>query len=201
MLEITTKLVTAPTTYPVTVNEVKAFARITETADDSRLAAVFIPAATEYVEASLKRQLITATWRLTARRFPCGLGIIEFPNPPLISISSLNYVDSAGTTELVAEAYYQVDIDSEPGRVAPASGESWPEADSERFDAVIIQYLCGYGIASAVPAHIKLAIMVLCKHWYDRGSIDNAALSGATRHSFDALIGKERIEPPNYEDW
>jgi hypothetical protein len=102
-----------------------------------------------------------------------------------------------------------VDTYSEPGRVAPARGDSWPEPDSETLNAVNVEYYAGYGdteatsitnIGTRIP-NVKLAILTLCVHWYDRRGIDSSgAIMVPVKHSLDAMLAKDKIEPPNYED-
>ena len=48
------------------------------------------------------------------------LGDIEIPNPPLQSVSSIKYKDSAGTEATWADTNYIVDPDSFLGRVVLA---------------------------------------------------------------------------------
>jgi uncharacterized phiE125 gp8 family phage protein len=110
-------------------------------------------------------------------------------------------VDTNGTQQTIDSSDYQVDTASTLGRVAPARGETWPSIDDEAFNPVRVLYVAGYASSALVPATIKLAILTLCVHWFDRRGIDGPlSVDGPLKHSLDAMLWKEKIEPPNYED-
>ncbi len=99
---------------------------------------------------------------------------IIVPRPPLITLTpdatyttlGISYVDGNGATQTLSSALYQVDARSEPGRIVPAYGQSWPST-REQLNAVTITYRAGYTDADAVPKRIKQAIGLLAAHWYE----------------------------------
>lgn len=160
------KLVTGPSVEPVTVEEVKALARIQHTADDSVIEGL-IPAARIQAEHLMRRQLVNATWRLTLDWFPSWE--IKFPRPPLASITSIKYDDVDGNEQtLTVDDDYRVLTDDEPGRVEPSYDAGlWP-VTFDRAGAVRIVYVAGYGAtAASVPADIRHAIKWLVCWWLE----------------------------------
>ena len=158
-----------PTTDPVTLNDVMNYARV-EVAEDTTLVQQLIKAATYDCEQALTwRQFVTATWTRTWDRFPSGGAFFDeiiLPYPPLQSVSTVKYYDSAGTQQTLATTEYDVDILSEPGRIAPAFGKTWP-ATRNQINAVEITFVAGYGAREDVPDGIKLGISALVAFWYE----------------------------------
>lgn len=155
----------APTAEPVSLAEAKNHLRVDTdlTADDS-LIGVLIQAARERVESWLGQALITQTWQLTLDAFP--VWELELPRPPLIAVSSVQYVDGNGTTQTLSSTLYRVDSASRPARIEPAYGQIWPST-RDVSNAAIVTYTAGYGAAgSAVPAAIRQAMLLAIGHWY-----------------------------------
>lgn len=194
-------LVTPPTAYPVTIADVKAHAVITIPQDDSFIGNVLIPAATEYAQAVQKRQLMPATWRLSMRRFPVGDRPIPLPLPPLVSIASITYIDSAGALQTMSSALYGSNVDAEPGFVAPIYAGYWPATREGDIDVVAITYVAGYGATnaaalSAIPASTKLGILMDCAERYRNREGDSSGIvTGNARRAIDALLLQDQCAP------
>lgn len=147
---------TDATVEPVTLSEAKAHLRVTVSSEDALIAAL-ITAARTTCEERLRRTLLQTDWQLTLDAFPCA---IPLRMPRVISVTSVQYVDSAGAPQTLAGSEYQVDGESEPGWVVPAYGKSWP-VTREQANAVSVVYRCGYGAeATAVPGPIKQWILL-----------------------------------------
>lgn len=160
------RLASAPAIEPITLDEMKAHLRCTDSAENDYITALIV-AARAACEAETKRAFLTQTWTLTLDRFPRCNGLIELPNPPLQSVLSIAYTDEDGVVQTLDESYYQVDAVSEPGRLAPAANCTWPDdASTETLSAVIVSYRAGWTAAASVPAEIKHAIKLLASHWY-----------------------------------
>lgn len=131
------------------------------------LIAGYIVAAREYVEQYLARPLITQTWRYTLDTFPPdSVNYIEIPRSPLISVSSITYVDDDGNTQTLATSVYSVDADSKPGAVRLKYDQEWPDT-RDQPNAVTINFTAGYGAAPAnVPASTKQAMKLLIGLWH-----------------------------------
>lgn len=139
---------------------------------------VVLRAATTWCENLVQRQFVTATWRLSLEAFPrkgvcvsysnIDDGLIYVPRPPLREVTSLEYIAAAtGTLTTLAADLYDVDPDSDPGRIAPAYGTSWP-AERSQMRAVRVTYQAGYGTTcDDIPADIQQAILMVAAHWWN----------------------------------
>jgi uncharacterized phiE125 gp8 family phage protein len=163
------ELTSAPAAEPVTAARAKQHARV-EVADDDDLFDDWIKEARQKVEDRLDQSLITQTWKLYLDRFPnwCDPEYpeIRLPRGPLQSVSSISYVDTAGATQTLSSARYQVDAKRRPGRVIPAVGYSWPGTRTGTVNAVTVTYVAGYGASGgSVPQCILQAIYLTVAHW------------------------------------
>lgn len=147
---------------PVSVTELRDWARLATDDDSESFVADLIRRAREYVEQVTGRQLGRATFRETFDEFP---EVIRLSRPPLVSVSSITYTDVDGEEQTLDSDSYLVDSDSEPGRVVPAYGEVWPTPQCQ-VNAVKVAFTAGYE-ASSIPKGLKQAIMTLAKWWYD----------------------------------
>jgi uncharacterized phiE125 gp8 family phage protein len=162
----------APTTTPLSLTEVKAHLRVDGTDQDSVIQ-MYLDAATNYADGEwgyLGRALVTQTWRLTIDTFPCAE--IKIPLPPLQSITSVSYYDSAGDFQsLVEDTDYFVDDQSEPAWLMPMT--SWP-ATQDAINSVAIEFVAGYAGTSSppsltenIPAAIKQGMLLLITDWME----------------------------------
>tara|TARA_R110000744_G_scaffold52498_3_gene112492 strand:- start:2631 stop:3239 length:609 start_codon:yes stop_codon:yes gene_type:complete len=164
-------LTSAPETEPVTAAEAKDQLRVDVTDDDDWLNNFGIPTARRIAETFTHRALITQTWVLRLTGF--GGRPIYLPRPPLVSISTVAYTDSAGAAQAWAESGTGYDLEQPTGEQAlhasirPAYGESYPSTRNE-VDAVAITYVAGYGAASTVPVGIKHGILMLIADLYEQ---------------------------------
>ena len=93
--------------------------------------------------------------------------MIQIPRPPLISISSITYIDSDGVEQTLSSSLYRVGTKSSPGRVTPAHGEVWPTTRNVT-EAVTITFLAGFGTTAAtVPGVAKRAIRLTLGNWFE----------------------------------
>jgi uncharacterized phiE125 gp8 family phage protein len=168
-------LVTAPALEPVSLADTKLHLRV-DVADDDALIDSLIRAAREYVETFTHRALMPQIWDLKLDGFP-SCGVIEFPKAPLVSVTSVTYLDTAGVSQTWSSALYTVDAPSGPmaraGRLVPIYGESFPSTRSI-VNAVTVRFLAGYGATASValplvPASLKAAMKILVATWYGPG--------------------------------
>jgi uncharacterized phiE125 gp8 family phage protein len=176
-----------PAAEPVTIAEARAHSHIDHTCDDAVIAAQLI-AAREYVEAIIKSPLMQRTFRLRLDRFPATNQIL-LPAWPARSISGVQYVDNAGTTQVFAESNYELDGDSSMARVLLRRGSAWPSVYMQANNwGASVTYVAGYLTAAEVPQALKQAILLVFGHWYD--NLREAATAENLReapHSVDAL--------------
>lgn len=159
-------LVTAPAAEPVTTAQAKAHCRVTHSDDDTRFDALIV-SAREWAQGFAGRAFISQTWDWTADAFP---DVIELPLAPLVSVTSITYVDSAGVSQTLSSGAYQIDTKSVVPRIAPAYGYSWP-GTRDQYNAVTVRFVAGYG--AAVTAHpdcatARDAMLLHIEAHYDR---------------------------------
>ncbi len=182
---------TAPSVEPVTVSEFKTYARVDGT-DDDVLIESLVEAARDYAEEYQSRQLITATWTQTFDAFPDEE--ILLARSPAQSVSSITYVDTAGTSQTWSSDYYDVETSGEVGRVQPAYGEVFPTT-RDQMEAVTVTFVAGYGDATTdVPESTKTAIKILALHWYEsREPVITGVTVTNVPMSVNLLLDKERV--------
>ncbi len=168
--------VTAPSMEPLTVDELKGHLRISANDEDALIEAYAL-AARSWCEEYLGRALITQTWQAWYGAWPRD-GVLDLPRPPLQSVTWVRWTDEAGVQQTLSTAVYRVVTASEPGRIVLAPGAGWP---SETLDAglpIVVQFVCGYGAAEAVPAGAMQAMRWLVGHMMEnREAVTMAALS------------------------
>ena len=175
---------------PVSLDEAKKALQIGFIEDDQYITALLL-AATEWSEKFQNRTFVSRTRTLVMDNFQ---SVIRPPYPPLVSVTSIVYVDTAGSDQTLAAAAYRVDATSEPGRITEAYGYSWPAVRSVT-NAVTITYIAGYGNASKVPDDVKAAITLLAKHWYEAGESIQDAASSNIPSSVKSLLWSNRMVP------
>lgn len=159
--------VTQPIEEPVSVELAKLHCRVDGSDEDTLFQDILIPAARRWCEKKTGRTFCTTTKRLTIDNFPGSYGPIELPHPPLVSVTSVAYTNTAGSAATVSSADYRVITDATPGFIEPAYGDSWPCSSVQDISgAVQITYRAGFGNAEDVPSSIKQAMLMLIAHWY-----------------------------------
>lgn len=156
------KLKTAAATYPISLADAKKQLRLPSAfvAEDDALN-WYIQAATAIAERETNRALISQTWTLTLDRFPKR--IIECSKNPLIAVTSVKYINTAGTETTLETTDYITDNQHEPWRLSPAYGKSWP-ATQNRINAVSIEFTAGY--SSTVPDNILQGMRLIIGDMY-----------------------------------
>lgn len=150
------KIKTQPAQEPVTLVEAKAWCEIAtaDTRFDTMLQSL-IKSCREAVEKQCHRAIINTVYQVS---FDCFPAVIELPRPPLVSVDSIIYIDTAGEQQTFDSDNYRVDSMSSPARITPAYGVSWP-VTREVTNAVIVEYTAGYGTAPEnVPETIRICI-------------------------------------------
>lgn len=125
-----------------------------DSTDDDALVGALIAAARLQVESATGRALVTQSWRLT------------LPHAPRLVVLPVAPVQSLATAPDDAALQGDAVLLAEP------------------TDDLTIDYVAGYGDASAVPGDLKQAVLVLVAYWYEHR--DTA--SGVTPVGFDRLV-------------
>lgn len=143
-------VVTQPYGEPIHLDEARLHLKSDGDEDDALIAAG-IASARQAAEHETSRRIVAARLRLTLDSFPCG--VIRIPAGPVLEVVSVKYVDDAGALQTLDEGTdYQVDLEQEPARLAPAYGETWPIARSETFGAMRVEFIAGWAAPMAADA-------------------------------------------------
>lgn len=173
-------LVTGPTEYPITLEEVKEHLRVDTNDFDAEIQSL-IDEGTKYIEDSTGHKLITQTWTYKLDQFS---DVIKIPFYPLSSVSSITYLDDNNASQTLSTGYYVVDSSSKPGRITQAYNQSYPTT-YPTTNAVTITFVCGFGDALDTPERFKRAIKLYIQYMFD---MDKLAGDIA-----DRLIQQEKI--------
>lgn len=182
------KIITYPTTEPVTLSEARLHLRLDAydspaTHPDDTLIQALISAARDWAEKFTGRSICRRVVEVGLDRFPgaCWNGLtcrqvgydpepIVLPGGPVQSILSVVYVTTDGQQTLTD---YQLDTNQEPATLWPAAGVSWPSTKDYQKDAVRVRYQVGYDLAGdspnqyPLPLPIKQAILLVVGSLYE----------------------------------
>jgi len=166
----------APSVEPVSLAEATAHLRVDFQDDDAYIRALIV-AAREQCELRTRAAFIAQTHILNLDHFPgavleealiFGGDPIYLPRSPVLSVTSVQYVDDQGTLTVLPTAAYQTDIYSHTPRIKPAYGYTWPTTRAGVANAVTVTYQAGYGPdPDDVPEGIRQAIKILVGTWYE----------------------------------
>lgn len=175
--------------------------------DDSLIRGL-ITAARQHAEQICRRSLIDQTWKLAIDQFPAPnmnvssanwygpqwgiapgpLSVVRpegstgyeiyLPNSPVIEVTSVKYIDQSGAQQTLEPSAYKVDNISQPARLVPAYGTTWPAIRNE-INAVEVTYRCGYGGSADVPQPIKQWMLLRIGAMYENRESDVIVQRGA----------------------
>lgn len=189
----TTRIKTPPICHPVSLSDVKTFARL-DSIDEDHLIDMFIDAATIGAEEYLGRALIQQTRELKMdfwtgvsafpQHFETSATVLPIPRPPLVDIVSVKtlYEDDTVAENWPLTSFYwnkgdKAELIIRRGSVPPINTERY-------FGGFLIEYIAGYSNAdfdiltdkdalrNAIPMSIRIGIMLWASILYSqRGSI------------------------------
>lgn len=186
------RLITPPTALPVSLATAKQHLKVEHDADDA-LITTMIRSAARSAEQQLNRALMTQTWQLVVDAFPEAEFKLE--RPRVQSITSITYIDAAGTQQTLGADAYTLDADMLPGWVLPALGTTWP-ATRDQANAVRVTFVSGYGgDASAVPDDVAAWILLQVGALYRNREAFAQGVSVAElpNRFHDALLDAQRL--------
>lgn len=147
------RLITAPTAAPVTLTDVKANLAIPSgNTDNDTLLRIIRDAAVERVQSYTARALVKSTWKWWLDNWtgdnpaiycPGGLGLIV-PMGRLVSVTHVKYTDVGATQSTWSTDYYDVDTDSDPGRIMLGYGDTYPSDQLAYVNPIEIQFVAGW---------------------------------------------------------
>lgn len=164
------KRISGPAVEPVTLTEVKQEARLTSTADDSLLTGL-ISTAREVAEDMTHRSLALKTYQVYLDHFPPPTEPIRVPAPPLVTLSSIEYLDSTLTWQTWDAAEYFVASVQEPALILYKPGSIYPVAQCVPWP-VRVNFTAGFDAANPnaepkIPSKFKKGLIRLVIHFYE----------------------------------
>lgn len=178
---------------PVELPSAKARLRI-DTEDENADLKGLIAAASQHYEAHTGVALINRTVTAKFDEWPVGGEPIVLRPAPLVSVASVQYLDTGGATQTVAGSTYTVDTDSLTGLVWLAFDKTWPTLRSVAR-AITATYTAGHGTTPHdVPEIHQQAILLLVGHWYaNRESVVVGTITSDVPQSYDAIVSTQRL--------
>lgn len=155
---------TAPAVTPVTIEDARAALRVDGTDLDTQIT-IWLKGITADLEHETGQCVMEQGWEVRLPCFPVD-GVIKLPHPAM-SITSVSYLDTVGTTKVLDAAAYRLNVARYASTLTPARGASWP-ATAEDAAAVTVVLKCGYGDApAATPEEIQLYILAKLAEQFD----------------------------------
>ena len=171
------RLVVPPTVEPVSLSLAKKHIR-QDNPDDNYLIQSYIGAAREYCENFCNRAFYPQTYELYLDTFPWGDWrstvpmdqrspmnysaywndlAIRLPKPRLIAVNSLTYLDATNTLQtLTQDDDFRVDATSQPARITPVAGATWPIDQFYIPGSVVVNYTTG-SYATKITENVAIA--------------------------------------------
>lgn len=176
------KITTAAATAVLTTAEAKAFLRV-DSSDEDTLIDALIAGATQHAQNYLEQAFVTQT---VTEKFDELGSVLRLSVHPVISITSIQYIDENGDTQTLAADQYNADTYAKRAVIEPAYGVSWPTVRPQR-NAVTVVYQAGYGSADNVPEDIKLAIRQIVADAFDNRQDSVKELPTSSKYLLDRV--------------
>ncbi len=175
----------------LSLTEAKRHLNVYHDLDDALIEA-YVAAAQAHLEGddgcggTLGRAITRHTLDYVIEAFPRSRELL-LPQPPLVSVTSVTYLDTVGTSQTLSSSLYHVMADRMAPRIRLRDTAEWPDTDIAP-DAVRIRYVIG---PDAVPADVRAALMLHLGNLYaNRGDDGSAATVLPPAHR--ALLDKHR---------
>jgi len=175
--------VVTPGSIAFDLDAVKVHLRVVGASEDAALTLIAL-AATDALQDYLGCAFTTTTYLWTRDAFAPGRSptddfwyedrpsgprapvYLKLPFGPVQSVTHIKYLDDAGVLQTWSPSNYQ--LDTFYGRVAPVPGAVWPTPARDRFSAVQIQFVAGFGATfTSIPARVTLGLYMLIGHWFE----------------------------------
>jgi uncharacterized phiE125 gp8 family phage protein len=174
---------------PLSTEEAKAQLGLTTDIDDPLIAGLII-AAREYAENYTGLVLTAREVVEMSDRFGRWNDLSSWP---VREITSIEYLDEAGTAQTIDASGYVAALLRRPVRISASVGATWPTT-AHLFGAVTITVQAGYASPDLVPQSVKQAMLLLIRHWYDNPA---AVMSGAKAAAMEVPLGTTALLDPH----
>lgn len=175
-----------PAELPVTLAEVKAYLRVTNSAEDGIITGL-IQAVVNELESYARRFFVSRTVlgeydRLEWSKFE-PFSFVELRRAPLGAVTSVSVIEGSGTTDVTADT----ELKDTAGYARVLFPETLPTPKDNEPRPLQVVFTAGYGDATAVPEEIKTAIK-MGVNFYFRNRGDCATECGNTKASQSPVI-------------
>lgn len=202
------KVITPPA-LAVSVAQAKMYGRISGSSEDTLISSL-LQVAQNQVEEYTGRvaapgtfQLVVDGWPETGLdqfyRFPAfrinpGVKGFLLPGSPLVSVTSVKYVDETDTLATLSPSLYYVDNVSLPGRLVFRSDTSFPAlgSDPSQFNRIQVEFVAGV----ANPIVSQAILMCFVNFYENRSSVITGTIVTELPFSVKHILRSQRIEYP-----
>jgi uncharacterized phiE125 gp8 family phage protein len=153
VLDYSLSLVTGPTNLPVSLVEAKKHCEVatSDTTHDTQIRGL-IRTATELVERDSRQKLVCQTWDQKSDAWP-GSNALLLRVGPVLSVSSVKYVDTDGNEQTWGAANYSVDTARGRPAIWQAYSVDWPSSSTRTIEnAITARCVVGFGDAVTADA-------------------------------------------------
>jgi uncharacterized phiE125 gp8 family phage protein len=152
------KTITAVTDEPVSLTEARLQCKVDsdDESHDGTLTAL-ITAAREFAEHYTGRALAPVTLEAALDEFP-ACDYFDLPMPPVTSVTSIKYTDTAGAEITMDSGDYALSTYGDSRTVSLTYGAIWPSTQDVP-DAVRVRFVTGYA-AEDIPRAVKAAMLL-----------------------------------------
>lgn len=150
--------------------------------DDDAMLLTYEQAAQGVVADFIGRPLLTTTRRAVWDVPTRVLATVE----PIVSVSSLVFVDSSGTEHTIDSGLYRVDTTGKHGSVRLQDDATWP-VSPRPTEGVVLTYTTGYDAAS-VPVPLTHAVLLLVGLYYSNRTPTSQAAQHQIPFGIKALV-------------
>ena len=163
--------VTVPNTeLAVTIERARQHLRNEDLHYDDDYLRGLIRAAADMVERTYGLALLTQTVKQYHTAFPCATDQpLLLRIAPLTTVTSIQYVDSAGATQTWTSAEYTSGSFNSAHFIIPKTTYNWPtDVNTDLPNAVTVTYQAGYGAKpSTIPPLIQSALLLIITDLYE----------------------------------
>ena len=181
------KVTTPAAEVVISTADAKAWLKV-DTSDDDALIAALVASAAETAQNYLSQALVTQTITETFDAWGdvAQPSLLRLAIHPVISVTSITYIDDNGATQTLAANQYNVDLYAKRCVIEPAYNVSWPTVRVQR-NAITVVYQAGYGAATALPKDIRTALLLMVADGYENRTDSVKQLPTASKYLLDRV--------------
>ena len=131
------------------------------------------------------------TWEAGFDAFPTAIALTR---TPVLSVTSITYIDATGTLQTLSSALYTLtQSDSGFASITPVYGAVWPSMRGD-IDGIKVRYVAGYANAASVPDLIKSWVYLQVGAMYENREAEVVERGSAISLGFaDRLLDRYRV--------